>query len=199
MIVITIDQRASRTRPDHVDALIQRLNGSYETLRRFERTAGDELQGVLENGRVACALALDVARTADWSVGIGVGAVRAPLPRQTRAGAGEAFEMARLAVERAKNAPASIAVAGPGGEAGRIEAELQLVADIGRRRSKASEEAGTMVSSGLSQKEAAARLGISQQAVSSRLASGLWHQCQNLAAHAAEALDRYSRESDGGR
>lgn len=199
MIVVTIDQRASRKRPDHVDALVERLNAQYHALRPFERTAGDELQGVLEDGRDAASLALDVARTTQWSVGIGVGGVKEPLPMQTRAGAGEAFEMARDAVERAKNSPASVAVSGAGDEAARIEAELQLVAEVDRRRSEASEEAGAMVSSGLSQKEAAARLGITQQAVSSRLSSGLWHQARNLATHAGQALHTYARRVDGER
>ncbi|MET1033665.1 MAG: hypothetical protein ABWX68_00290 [Arthrobacter sp.] len=197
MIVITIDQRASRRRPDLVDDLVARLNERYAPLRRFERTAGDELQGVLDDGRAAVELALDVAGTGEWSVGIGVGSVKRPLPEQTRAGSGEAFELAREAVERAKHSPASLAVAGPGREAKRLEAELQLVAEVNLRRTEASEEAGRLIASGLSQREAAERLGITQQAVSGRLASGLWHQSRALAAQAAGAMAAYSEATDG--
>ncbi|MFB0834294.1 hypothetical protein ACX8Z9_14340 [Arthrobacter halodurans] len=197
MIVITIDQRASRRRPDLVDDLVARLNERYAPLRRFERTAGDELQGVLDDGVAAVELALDVAGTGEWSVGIGVGSVKRPLPEQTRAGSGEAFELAREAVERAKHSPASLAVAGPGSEAKRLEAELQLVAEVNLRRTQASEEAGRLIASGLSQREAGERLGITQQAVSGRLASGLWHQSRGLAAQAAGAMAAYSEATDG--
>jgi predicted XRE-type DNA-binding protein len=197
MMVLTIDQRDSRHRPDMVERLVERLNAQYVPLRAFERTAGDELQAVMDDAEAAVALLLDVALTGEWSVGLGVGRVRLPLPEQTRAGAGEAFEQARDAVERAKNAPASVAVSGPGAEAGRLEAELQLVAEVNRRRTASSREAGLLIQRGLSQKEAAALLGITQQAVSSRLASGMWQLCHNLAGHAGRALARYSASMDG--
>ncbi|WP_372699250.1 hypothetical protein [Arthrobacter sp. JSM 101049] len=197
MIVLTIDQRDSRHSPDRVDGLVARLNADYPTVRAFERTAGDELQGVLDDGRAAVELLLDVALDEEWSVGLGVGSVKEPLPEQTRAGAGEAFEAARDAVERAKHAPASVAVTGAGPEAQRLEAELQLVAEVNRRRTASSQEAGTLVDRGLSQRQAAVSLGITQQAVSSRLASGLWSQCRKLADQAGQALDRYAAEFDG--
>ena len=71
MIVITIDQRASRRRPDLVDDLVARLNERYAPLRHFERTAGDELQGVLDDGVAAVELALDVAGTGEWAAARG--------------------------------------------------------------------------------------------------------------------------------
>lgn len=197
MIVITIDQRDSRHNPDRVHPLVARLNVDYPTVRPFERTAGDELQGVLDDGRAAVELLLEVALDEEWSVGLGVGSVKKPLPEQTRAGAGEAFEAARDAVERAKHAPASVAVSGAGPEALRLEAELQLVAEVNSRRTESSQEAGRLVERGLSQRQAAAKLGITQQAVSSRLASGLWSQCRKLADQAGQALNSYSAEFDG--
>lgn len=197
MIVLTIDQRDSRHSPDRVDELVARLNAAYPTVRPFERTAGDELQGVLDDGRAAVELLLDVALDEAWSVGLGVGSVKEPLPEQTRAGAGEAFEAARDAVERAKHAPASVAVSGAGAEAQRLEAELQLVAEVNERRTESSQEAGRLVEQGLSQRQAAAKLGITQQAVSSRLASGLWSQCRKLADQAGLALDHYTAAFDG--
>lgn len=197
MIVLTIDQRDSRHSPDRVAALVERLNAEYPTVRAFERTAGDELQGVMDDGPAAVTLLLDVALEERWSVGLGVGKVKTPLPEQTRAGAGEAFEQARVAVERAKHSPASVAVSGAGIEAGRLEAELQLVAEVNARRTESSQAAGMLVDGGMSQREAADRLGITQQAVSSRLASGLWHQCQRLADQAGRALARYVASVDG--
>ncbi|MEE1621183.1 hypothetical protein ACQ3I4_02725 [Zafaria sp. Z1313] len=188
MYVVTIDQRASRRKPDLVDGLVERLNREYSPVRPFERTAGDELQGVFDDGRGVAALVLDVAATGEWSIGVGVGSVRLPLPRQTRAGAGEAFELARDAVERAKSSPGSLALNARDPRIERVEAELQLIAGVDARRSPASQEAGLLVAGGRSQKEAAGLLGVSQQAVSSRLASGLWQQCRRLERHAAEAL-----------
>lgn len=196
MIVLTIDQRDSRHNPDRVEDLVTQLNTDFPVVRAFERTAGDELQGVMDDGAAAVRLLLEVARNGRWSVGLGVGSVKSPLPKQTRAGAGQAFEAAREAVERAKHAPASVAVSGSGGEAERIEAELQLVAEVNSRRTEASRAAGLLVDAGLSQREAATRLGITQQAVCSRLASGLWFPCRQLADQAGLALARYTTQFD---
>lgn len=192
MIVMTIDQRKSRTNPDKVESLLRWLYQDYPVKRGFERTAGDEVQGVLYDGVSAAQLALAVAATGDWSVGIGVGAVESPLPKQTRAGRGVAFENAREAVERAKKSAGALAISGPGSEAGRIEAELQLISILNFRRSESSVEAGKLVAQGLTQHEIAAKLGITQQAVSQRLASGMWHETDRLTKYAAQALEAYS-------
>lgn len=197
MIVITVDQRKSRSNPDKVESLLRWLAEDFRALRGFERTAGDEIQGVLDDGLVATEIALAIAATGGWSVGIGVGAVELPLPVQTRAGRGPAFEYARDAVERAKKSAGSIAVSGPDDEAERIEAELQVISILESRRSELSVEAGMLVDKGLTQYEIATKLGISQQAVSQRLASGLWHETQKLADRAARALDKYSRNVEG--
>ena len=199
MIVMTIDQRKSRTNPDKVESLLQCLGNNYQILRLFERTAGDEVQGVVDDGRIAIRLALAIAATGEWSVGIGVGAVESPLPAQTRAGRGTAFENARDAVDRAKKSTGAIAVSGPGEESGRIEAELQLISILESRRSKSSQEAGGLIAEGLTQHEIAVKLGITQQAVSQRLNLGLWHETRRLAEYAELALDGYSRTIDGGK
>ena len=199
MIVITIDQRRSRSGPDKVETLLQRLASDYEAVRGFERTAGDEIQGVLRDGATAVDLALEVARTGEWSVGIGVGAVETPMPEQTRAGRGPAFEHARDAVERAKASSGSLALSGPGDGAERLEAELQLVAMVNARRTESSAEAGILVSRGLTQQQVAAKLGISQQAVSARLASGLWYEATRLATAAGLALHEYALLTEGNR
>ena len=53
MFVMTVDQRGSRTGPDMVpqtlDRLAEILTGDRAPVAGFERTAGDEIQGVLEN------------------------------------------------------------------------------------------------------------------------------------------------------
>ena len=47
--VLTVDQRASRRGPDRVDDVLGRLNTGVRAVLSFERTAGDEFQGVLDD------------------------------------------------------------------------------------------------------------------------------------------------------
>src|SRR3954468_22407871 len=110
--VLTVDQRASRRGPDRVADVLRRLNGSVPTVLPFERTAGDEFQGVLAEPDVVVAVALQLVRLGGWSMGIGAGPVQSPLPQSTRAGTGPAFLSARRAVEAAKQRPVRLAVRG---------------------------------------------------------------------------------------
>ena len=109
MFVLTVDQRGSRRDVDRVGDIIDDM-ADRRLLRPFERTAGDEIQAVTDDPALLVLVALELIRREHWSVGIGIGPVEQPLPRQTRAGRGPAFEAARIAVERAKRAPARIAV-----------------------------------------------------------------------------------------
>lgn len=123
MIVLTIDQRGSTYAADRVPdilAEIAHLIRDREGLVvPFERTVGDEIQGILEAGRAGAALAVDLAlhllRDQGWSIGIGVGQVDGPLPVVSREARGFAFYRARDAVERAKTRSKgmSVAVEGP--------------------------------------------------------------------------------------
>ncbi|MEV4901432.1 hypothetical protein AB0K08_08850 [Citricoccus sp. NPDC055426] len=218
MFVMTMDQRASSGGPDRVAALVEGLNApsAQGILRPFQRTAGDEVQGVVELADTVVGIALSAARSGHWSVGIGVGAVRRPLPAETRAGAGPAFEYAREAVERAKHSSGRVAVSGPTPGAGHgesqdrnqapnqdlnqtgelleaIEASLQLLAELEFRRSAEGQEAGRWMDAGKTQREAADELGVSQQAVSSRLRSGLWGESRRLASVVSAMLERVDR------
>ncbi|MCV7693157.1 hypothetical protein M3C51_001405 [Micrococcus luteus] len=74
------------------------------------------------------------------------------------------------------------------------EATLQLVATVERRRSADQHAAGRLVEAGASQREAAAELGISQQAVHSRLRHGLWHESRTAVAAVLPLLDRLSTD-----
>lgn len=178
MFVLTIDQRASRSDRDRVEPLLDRLNGTRFAgglVRRFERTAGDEVQGVVADPVQVVALALDAVRDGHWSVGIGVGQIREPLPHSARAGAGAAYELARVAVGRAKNSQDRLAVEGPHGSSTRAaEAVLVLLAAVVHRRSDLAWEAVDLLAEESSQSAAAHRLGISKQAFSQRLRAGLW-------------------------
>lgn len=193
-VVITIDQRGSRRGADLVEALLVDLNGEAlqpARLRDFERTAGDEVQGVLRDAAAAVDLALRLACTRSWSTGLGVGPVREPLPASTRAGAGPAFEHARDAVERAKLRSEGVAVGGPHAQAADdAEAVLQLLAALGQRRSPAGVEVVSLLAEGLTQGQAAERLGITKQAVSQRLRTALWSHEERIRPLAGRLLER---------
>ncbi|QCB98319.1 MarR family transcriptional regulator [Arthrobacter sp. PAMC25564] len=107
MYVMTIDQRGSTADVDRVPALLAEL-GTLSTAGRFERSVGDEVQGVVERPDEVVEIALHALRSGRWYVGIGVGAVDLPLPASPREGSGPAFVAARLAVDRAKAAAAHV-------------------------------------------------------------------------------------------
>ncbi|GGL87975.1 sigma factor-like helix-turn-helix DNA-binding protein [Glutamicibacter protophormiae] len=190
MIVLTIDQRRSRSSDDKVEALVKQANATVPVVRPFQRTAGDEIQAVMDDASEAIRLAVMMAASGDWSVGIGFGQVETPLPAETRAGRGPAFEFARVAVERAKNTNAHLAVHGPTNEASRLEAELQLTAAVVSKRRATAWEAGTLADEGMTQQQIAVRLGITQQAVSSRLSAALWFEANRMMDEAAKSLAR---------
>lgn len=168
--VLTADQNDSRTGPDLVPTAIESLS-ALPLLRPFERTAGDEMQGVLDDP-VALTRAIELLlRAGRWNIGLGFGGVEEPLPDSTRAGRGEAFLHAREAVTSAKNSPWHIRVVdGTGaGPARALETTLWLwAAVLARRTPRGWEVADLVEGEGLSYEEAGRRLGISQSAVSQR-------------------------------
>jgi hypothetical protein len=185
MLVLTIDQQGSRRVGDHVEdllgafaALPAAAPGAPGVVRPFERT--DEVQAVLDDADLAVDLALAVLRRGGWSVGIGAGPVDQPLPPTARAGSGGAFVLAREAVDRAKSRTRPLPVAVQGADAGSAadaEAVLTLVAAVAERRTAAGWQVIDALRSpgaGARQHDVAARLGISQQAVSQRLRTALW-------------------------
>lgn len=175
MFVLTVDQRGSRRDIDRVGPLLDDL-ASSPLLRPFERTAGDEVQAVADDADIVVDLALDLVRREHWSVGIGVGEVEEPLPTQTRAGRGPAFEAARDAVERAKRSPSGVAVEATDSlAAADADAALTLLALLVSRRTPQGHAAVDLARRGLNQAESAAELGISKQAVSQRLIAAGWH------------------------
>jgi hypothetical protein len=191
--VLTVDQRASRRGADRVPAVLDRLNApaGVRPLLRFERTAGDEFQGVVAEPEDAVAVVLDLVRAGGWSIGVGAGPVQTPLPESTRAAAGPAFVSARRAVEAAKSRPVRLAVRGAVPEdAGDAQAVLSALAVLLQRRSPAAWEAVALVEAGRTQAQAAGELGVSRQAVGQRLAAGAWELERELRPTAARLLAR---------
>ena len=189
--VLTVDQRASRRGPDRVSDALRLLDGAVPVLLGFERTAGDEFQGVLGDPVHVVDVALRLVRMGGWSIGVGAGPVQTPLPESTRAGAGPAFLAARRAVDAAKQRPFRLAVRGvvpP--EAADAQAVLSALAGLVDRRSEQAWAAIELVEEGRTQSDAATALGISRQAVGQRLAAGMWELEKELRPTAARLLAR---------
>jgi hypothetical protein len=189
--VLTVDQRASRRGPDRVAGVLDRLNATVPRVLDFERTAGDEFQGVLDDPAQVVDVVLDLVRLGGWSIGVGAGPVQTPLPDSTRAATGTAFLCARRAVDAAKQRPSRLAVRGAAPpDAGDAQAVLAALAALLERRSDAAWEAIDLVEAGRTQSQAAAELGISRQAVGQRLAAAAWELERELRPTAARLLAR---------
>jgi hypothetical protein len=189
--VLTVDQRASRRSPDRVPEVLRRLNSAVPTMLGFERTAGDEFQGLIADPDDVVEVVLQLVRTREWSIGVGAGPVQTPLPQSTRAGSGPAFLSARRAVDAAKHRPTRLAVRGvTPADAGDAQAVLSALAVIVERRSDQAWAAIALVGAGRTQAEAATELGISRQAVGQRLAAGLWDLERDLRPTAVRLLTR---------
>jgi hypothetical protein len=189
--VLTVDQKGSRRNPDRVGDVLRELNDAVPALLAFERTAGDEFQGVLSDPDQVVDVVLRLVRAGDWSIGVGAGPVQTPLPPSTRAGAGPAFLGARRAVDAAKQRATRVAVRGAvPADAGDAQAVLGALAVVVDRRSEQAWEAISLVGGGRTQAEAATVLGISRQAVGQRLAAGLWDLERELRPTASRLLTR---------
>ena len=161
-------------------------------------TAHDgELAVTLDGMAAAVGLALWAVRTGSWAVLLD--------PEGTPDKDPSLSHLTPAERRRARRAPGRLVLPHgrrPGGatEAGReadlrcAEATLQLVATVERRRSGDQHTAGRLVEAGASQREAAAELGISQQAVHSRLRHGLWHESRTAVAAVLPLLERLSAD-----
>jgi predicted DCC family thiol-disulfide oxidoreductase YuxK len=180
VFVLTADQRDSRGSADRVGTGLRALAEAVPSpARGFERTAGDEVQGVLDGPGDVLRAVLALVRDGRWSVGVGVGPVERPLPASTRAGRGPAFTAAREAVEQAKLRPHHVALVGTDAAAAVVadaDAVLALALSVSARWSEEAVEAVDLVESGLTQTAAAERLGVTRQAVGQRLQAALWRQ-----------------------
>ncbi len=168
--VLTVDQHGSQTQPDQVPAALGEL-AAVPVRLAFQRTAGDEFQGVLDDPAALPAALEHLIRTAVWSIGIGIGEIETPLPDQARAGRGPAYVAAREAVTAAKSSPWRIRAKGPGDAVRALESAVWLWAALLARRTERGWEVADLVDQGLTYEETASRLGITQSAVSQRAAA----------------------------
>lgn len=199
MLVVTMDQKASRSTSDAVPALLRSLS-DVSVIAPFERTAGDEVQGVPADAAALYAVVRAAARAGCWYVGIGGGAGRVGADGGARSGSGTAFVAAREAVEAAKRSRVPVAVRAEDPEAAaRAQAVLRLQVAFLARRSRLQWEAVDLVESGVSGQQAARALGVTEQAFSQRrIASGLAEEKEVLPVLLA-LLDVLDRPADQGR
>lgn len=181
--VITADQRRSRTSPDAVPAALDVLGRLPGWTLAFERTAGDEIQGLTGDPGATVVAVRELTRLGTWRVGIGAGSVELPLPHSTRQARGPAYIAARTAVERSRTAPTGLALEVAGDSVGRgsysdqndasvrAETSLWLLRSVLARRTKEGWGVADLLSAGMTNQDAATRLGISPSAASQRAAA----------------------------
>ncbi|WP_120337489.1 DNA-binding protein [Cryobacterium soli] len=221
MFVITADQIDSRHDRDRATEMIAELVGRHAAAFALppDQTSGDEIQLLVPVAADAFSVLLDLHRTGFWSIGVGIGRIRTPLPASTRQATGDAFIAARAAVTRAKRSEARFALetptattveATPPGPAAKadgdspdsstaaeVEALVSMLLLLRQRRTAEGWEAVDLLERGLAQTAIARELGISTAAVSQRVKSAQWKV--ERAAHPAlvrllQNLDRGTSE-----
>lgn len=178
--VLTINQRDSRESGDLVPELIRSLRHLPAAVP-FQRSVGDEAQGVLADASTAVEAALAALRQRRWNVGIGVGELRLPLSQGVLDNDGYGLVYARRAVERARKAGERIplAVDGPDpGIAAEAQAVLRLLGQIVASRTDAEWKVLDLMTPGArgQQKYVAEILGITSQAVSKAVVRSHWQE-----------------------
>lgn len=198
MYVLTIDQRGSTADVDRVPDLIAALRSL--TPAPFERSVGDELQGVVERAEDVVEIALYALRSGHWYVGIGVGAVQLTPGGSPREGSGSGFVAARKAVELAKGSAGQVPLSVVSGSIGRgremppqakegamtsanAQAVLRLIGRVVQQRTPAQWRVvdrlralqGGDGKHG-SQKRVAQELGITEQSVSRAVLRSGWQE-----------------------
>ena len=195
--VVIADQVDSRTESDRVPLALDALAG-VGLLLPYERTAGDEIQGLAATGEAVVASITALTRLDGWRIGIGLGLVDEPLPQSTRAARGEAYLAARTAIGSARRSPVALSLVagdsvrdgGYGDHVDDAETALWLLRSTLARRSREGWELMDLLDQGLTNAQAAERLGISPSAVSQRLGRAARTESERATRLAARLLDR---------
>ncbi len=172
MFVVTADQQGSRRGSDRVPEALE-LVSTVPVLLPFERTVGDEIQGVPADAAAALDAALRLVRAGGWSIGLGVGVAR--LADSASASDGPAFVRAREAVERAKGRTVPVSIALDAGER-TTDAEpfLHLLSALVADRSESTWRVLDLLLAGRTGVEVAEELGTTPQNVSNHRRRALW-------------------------
>ncbi|WP_043442820.1 hypothetical protein [Arthrobacter sp. L77] len=191
--VLTINQRDSREVGDLTADLLKELRHVPAAVP-FQRSVGDEVQGVVATATAAVEAALRALRHRRWHVGIGVGGLTPPVPERLVDAEGYGLVYARRAVDRARRTGERIplAVEGPdGGIAAEAEAVLRLLGQIVATRTDAEWAVVDLMTPGArgQQKYVAQELGITTQAVSRAVVRSHWTEEWATRPAAARLLD----------
>lgn len=178
LFVVTINQRDSREVGDLVPELLREFR-FVDAVVPFQRSVGDELQGVVDSAAVAVDVALKAIRHRRWHVGIGVGEIHTPIPERITDAEGYGLVYSRRAVNRAQKTGERIplAVDGPDSDvAAEAEAVLRLLGQIVYTRTGAEWNVLDLLTPGArgQQKLIAQELGITTQAVSKAVIRSHW-------------------------
>lgn len=208
MFTITADQIDSRHDVDRASAQLAHVNDEFAPWLPLpaDQNSGDEIQAIVADPDAALRLILLLNRSRHWSVGVGVGGVRHPLPDATRKATGGAFVAARRAVALAKRSPVRFALqtedAASGGtarlDASEVEALIVLLLLTRDRRTEAGWEVVDLLGAGLTQGEIATQLGVSSQAVSLRVKAALWRAEEAALPPLVKLMGTLDRDSTGG-
>jgi hypothetical protein len=208
MFVVTADQVGSRIDIDRSAAMLAALDDRFadDLALPADQTAGDEIQVVTASAQAALDLVLDLSRTEHWSIGLGVGRVRMPLPDAARKATGPAFFAAREAVDAAKRTESRFAlradVRAGSIDAADVEPLIRILLLLRSRRSEQGWEVIDLIRAGNTQKRAASLLGISPAAVSQRLRAAMWSvddEARTALVRLLAELDARSGQDDGPR
>ena len=172
MFVLTVDQKNSRREDDRVPEILEALSG-IPTVAGFERTVGDEVQGVLDEPSALVDALRWIIRDGGWHVGLGIGEispedVKSIRLQGVRVGRGVPFVYAREAVEAAKGHAASVAVKADDDAAQLVQSILRLLVVAVEGRTKGQRAVVELFDRGLTGKLIAERLRISPSSVSAR-------------------------------
>lgn len=193
LFVVTINQRDSREVGDLVPELLREFR-FVDAVVPFQRSVGDELQGVVGSAQSAVDVALKAIRFRRWHVGIGVGEVHSPVPERITEAEGYGLVYSRRAVNRAQKTGERIplAIEGPDSDvAAEAEAVLRLLGQIVYTRTDAEWNVLDLMTPGArgQQKLIAAELGITTQAVSKAVIRSHWVEEWATRPAAARLLD----------
>ena len=187
----------ARSLADALEARSDRASGLSDDTAIVRGEAGTlrvEISGA--DAVAAVGLLLSLVRTGRWAVGLVVAAPEEPASADTGGEAARDRDLLRRAARSAGRCAVAHDRGGAPADLGLVESALQLLGVLERRRSDQQQEAGRLVEAGASQREAAADLGVTQQAVNDRLRNGLWNETRGLAAEVADLVTRLeSRET----
>ncbi len=150
-----------------------RFDGDYPLAP--DATDSGEVRALTPSPRAALETVLHLARTRQWRIGLGIGAVRTPLPASMRDASGPGVVAARDALGAAARRASRCAIRGEGtSPIDQLEPLLDLLLAHRERWSAQGWQLHDLLEAGGTQADAAQTLGITPQAVSKRArAAGL--------------------------